>query len=63
MSKFHTGALTAAAGLAALLSGLALDLASAAPAGTDTQEQAAPQGKDPPGADDNGSRLWHSRTE
>jgi hypothetical protein len=50
MSKPHTGALTAVA-VAALLFGL--DQAFAA-AGTDTQQQAAPQGKDAPGADDNG---------
>jgi len=49
MSKFHTGALI----VAAVLSSFALDLANAAPAGTDAQEQAVPQGKDPPGADDN----------
>src|SRR5262252_1248612 len=50
MSKLHTGALTAVA-VAAFLFGL--DQACAA-AGNDTQQQAAPQGKDGPGADDNG---------
>lgn len=50
MSKLHTGVLTAVA-VAAFLFGL--DQACAA-AGTDTQQQAAPQGKDGPGADDNG---------
>jgi hypothetical protein len=50
MSKLYTALMAAA--IAALLFGL--DLASAAPAGTDTQQQAAPQGKDAPGADDNG---------
>jgi hypothetical protein len=49
MSKLHTGALTAVA-VAAVLFGL--DQACAA-AGTDTQQQAAPQSKDAPGADDN----------
>jgi hypothetical protein len=50
MSKFHTGAMSAAA-VAALLFGLGIDQARAAD--TDTQEQAAPQGKDAPGPDDN----------
>jgi hypothetical protein len=53
MSKFHTSALTAAA-LAALLFGVALDQACAAPATTETEQQAAPQGKDAPGTEDNG---------
>lgn len=42
MSKFHTGAMSAAA-VAALLFGLGIDQARAAD--TDTQEQTAPQGK------------------
>jgi len=50
MSKFHTGAMSAAA-VAALLFGLGIDQARAAD--TDTQEQTAPQGKDTPGPDDN----------
>jgi len=52
MSKLHTGALTAAA-VATLLFGSGFDQACAA-AGTGTQQQAAPQSKDAPGADDNG---------
>ena len=52
MTKFHTGAMSAAA-VAALLVGLGIDQARAATADTKTQEQAAPQGKDAPGPDDN----------
>jgi len=52
MSKLHTGALTAAA-VATLLFGSGFDQACAA-AGTGTQQQAAAQSKDAPGADDNG---------
>jgi hypothetical protein len=59
MSKLHTGVLTAVA-VAAFLFGL--DQACAA-AGTDTQQQAAPQGKDGPGADDNGQAPLAQRTE
>jgi hypothetical protein len=55
MSKLHTGALTAAA-VATLLFGSGFDQACAA-AGTDTQQQAAPQSKDAPGADDNRQAL------
>jgi hypothetical protein len=45
----------APAAAAALLFDLGIDQGRAAPAGTDTQEQqAVPQGKDPPGADDTG---------
>ena len=50
MSKLHTGALTAAA-VATLLFGSGFDQAAA---GTGTQQQAAAQSKDAPGADDNG---------
>jgi len=50
MSKFHTGAMSAAA-VAALLFGLGIDQARAAD--TDTQEQTAPPGKDAAGPDDN----------
>jgi len=53
MSKFHSGALIAATGLAALLFGFAPDQARAAPGDTDTQQQTS-QGKDAPGAEDNG---------
>jgi hypothetical protein len=52
MLKFHTSVLTSAA-LAALLVGIAFEQACAAPpAGAETPQQAAPQGEDPPGADE-----------
>jgi hypothetical protein len=51
MWKFPTGLLMAAI-LAASLASLAIEQACAAPAGAG---QAAPQGKDPPGADDDGN--------
>jgi hypothetical protein len=51
MAKFHTSVLTSAA-LAALLTSFAFEPACAAPAGTETPDQAAPQGEDRPGADD-----------
>ena len=55
MSKFHSRGLTAAAGLAALLFGFVPNQARAAAGDTDTQhQQTSPQGKDAPGAEDNG---------
>jgi hypothetical protein len=55
MSKFHSRGLTAAAGLAALLFGFAPNQAGAGAGDTDTQhQQTSPQGKDAPGAEDNG---------
>jgi hypothetical protein len=49
-NNWETGAMSAAA-VAALLFDLGIDQKRAA--GTDTQEQTAPQGKDAPGPDDN----------
>jgi hypothetical protein len=51
MSKFHTAAMMTV--VMALAVGFAFEQARAAPlAGAETTEQAAPQGEDPPGADD-----------
>ena len=52
MSKFHASVVTGTA-LVLLLAGFAFEQARAAPpAGAETPKHAAPQGADPPGADD-----------